>query len=143
MEENQATKGDNARPLKVKLRKCPWKYEPCCNVRPHINWKAAQPFVVNPRGQLVHRVRWARTGFCKNGASYNSMGYWCGNTGNRHCEFTSDPPLDSLLCAGCEAAAIHAGEKSAAELTGRHVCIGAARALKLCCPPKTAPEHNQ
>lgn len=94
-------------------------------------WSKGLPFLVNPRGQLVHRVRSAVTITWGGKHSHDVARYWCGNNGRG--EFTDNPPTGKLLCAFCEAKAVAAGEKSASELAGRHVCIGTLKAVRQCC----------
>lgn len=98
-----------------------------------VHWKMCLPFVVNPRGILVHRVRWATTHFWKGEVDHDSVMYWCGNSVSSVMEFVEVPPEDRLLCARCEAIAVAAGEKPADELAGRHVHVGETRAKRLCC----------
>lgn len=112
----------------------PWRLSDWNDIDRHapIDWVMGLPFLVNPRGVLVHRVRSARTYRDRSGnRSHDVAGYWCGNSGRG--QFTAEPPEDRLLCAYCEAKAIANGEKPADELVGRHVHIGTMRAHRQCC----------
>lgn len=96
-------------------------------------WKTCLPFVWNPRGILLHRVRNGIT-FIKNGKEeHSAVHYWCANGTTAECEYFAVPPNGKLLCARCEAAAARAGEKSSSELAGHHVHTGELRAVRLCC----------
>ena len=94
--------------------------------------KTCEPFVVNPRGKLIHRVQHAHKS--KTSRDGLMVHYWCGN-----CTFSgpvilfSDPPKDRLLCVYCEMKATATGEKSAKELTGRHVHVGRLKPVRTCC----------
>lgn len=99
-----------------------------------IHWTKALPFVVNPRGKLVHRVRSGCSYRNDQKWSHDAVTFWCGNS----CfvafdALTDDPPRDRLLCAVCEARAIAAGEPTAEQLAGRHVCTGQLKVSRLCC----------
>lgn len=103
-----------------------------------VNWKMAAPFVVNPRGVLVHRVKDASTMFQKwdhkeQVEVRDVCTYWCNNGCHSAMEFFENPPDDRLLCAACEANAVKHGEKTADELAGRHVHIGVLKAHRTCC----------
>lgn len=101
---------------------------------PVLHWKKALPFVVNPRGLMIHRVKGVRTHLTDDNRI--STDYWCGNLGQR-CEFYSDPPKERLLCERCEMLATNAGEPPSDELAGRHVHRGKLRAERTCCPHDT------
>lgn len=93
--------------------------------------KTCEPFVVNPRGKLIHRVKHAHP--CKRRGGVLTH-YWCGNTtfsGPVHLH--EDPPKDRLLCVYCEMKAVAAGEKTAKQLTGRHVHVGRMVPKRTCC----------
>lgn len=106
-------------------------YPPRYGGRP---WIKVAPFNVNPRGILIHRIRYGHTHFSNGRRHHDSVTYWCGNqTNGEGVGITADPPADRLLCAICEAKAVAAGEKPADELAGRHVHIGEVRAKRLCC----------
>ncbi len=91
------------------------------------------PFSVNPRGVLVHRVKFVCSHFdVFDQEMRHTTHQWCGNMAHAT-ELVSVPPDGRLLCARCEAAAVKAGEKPSAELVGKHVCLGAIRAKRLCC----------
>lgn len=100
------------------------------NVRP---WKKSAPFILNPRGLLVHRAKAVGTLYEDGKPDHPVYSYWCGNVGNRLCELIHEPPEDRLVCARCEAVAIAAGEVTSDALTGRHVHLGGLRANRLCC----------
>lgn len=117
----------------VNLRHCKWRQDARPKYR-HIEWKRSLPFVFNPRGVLLHRVKSAHTtGVFGGDSPYTSVIYWCGNIG-RDPEFYADPPADKLLCARCETFAVNAGEPSADTLAGRHVHVGKAVPVRTCCP---------
>ena len=99
-------------------------------------WTSSLPFVVNPRGVLIHRVRAAATHTRDGLYSHDGVRLWCGNqqTGDRF-QFFTDPPEDRLLCARCEMLAVAAGEIPADTLAGRHVHKGRLRAERTCCQP--------
>lgn len=97
-------------------------------------WKQTLPFNVNPRGILVHRVRCGRSHFWYGKRSHDSVNYWCCNSvSGKGVNLTDAPPADRLLCAHCERLAVEAGEPTAEELAGHHVCIGVLKAFRLCC----------
>lgn len=96
-----------------------------------IQWKRSLPFLVNPRGHLIHRVRYVHTTLRYCVWSHDTAIQWCGNLGRG--EFTDNPPTDRLLCAFCEAKAVAAGEKTTDQLAGRHVCRGTMKAVRRCC----------
>ncbi len=97
-------------------------------------WAKTLPFNVNPRGVLIHRVRIGKTHFLHGSRSHDSCTYWCNNgTTSGGMNLTDNPPADRLLCVHCETRAVAAGEPTAAELAGRHVCIGEMKAHRLCC----------
>lgn len=97
-------------------------------------WKKAAPFAMSTMGVLFHRVHNVTT-FYKNDHSPRNdhVDYWCSNSTNDPLFFDA-PPKDRLLCARCEAAAVAAGEPTAATIAGCHVHIGELRAQRLCCP---------
>lgn len=95
-------------------------------------WPASLPFYFNPRGILVHRVRYAQTHWHNGEPSHDSVTYWCANIG-RDGEFLAEPPKERLLCSYCEARAVASGQKSAQDLVGRHVHVGRLRPERVCC----------
>lgn len=114
--------------MQIELRQKPRRRD-----RDTLHWKRSVPFVLNPRGILIHRVCRISTHYTHRGC-HVSYGYWCGNgTTARFCELFSDPPENRLLCVRCEAAAVAAGQPTADELAGRHVCIGKVKTQRLCC----------
>jgi hypothetical protein len=96
-----------------------------------IHWKKSLPFLRNPRGYLIHRVRSAMTHLYDENPPWDTVAYWCGNIGRG--EFVDEPPDGMLLCAVCERQAVAHGQPTAEELVGRHVCTGRLRAVRICC----------
>ena len=101
-------------------------------------WKSGFPFIVNPRGVLVHRAREIHTHQRDGKDSHHSTTYWCGNCtcfeiGSEKDVVVEYPPKERLLCSWCEAKAVAAGEPTAAQLVGRHVHVGVLRAVRICC----------
>ncbi len=113
--------------LSIRRQKASWNPD---HLR-EVFWDKSPPFVVNPRAVLTHRVRFACTYFYHGKFSHHAVNYWCGNIGRG--ELTDDPPSSRLLCIACEIRAVAAGEKSSKELTGRHVCIGRIKPVRMCC----------
>lgn len=101
-----------------------------------IQWKQAPPFLLNPRGILVHRLRSVKCHMDGDKYQHTSVSYLCGGgtSGDGVGEFLHEPPPDRLVCAVCEAVAIAHGLPASSDLVGRHVCIGRVRAERLCCP---------
>lgn len=107
-----------------------------------VHWTRSFPFIVNPRGILVHRARGIIT-FLRDGKeTHHAVRYWCGNqtcfdveAGPRSKKnvVVEVPPKDRLLCQFCEIKAVANGELSADKLAGRHVHIGVLRAHRVCC----------
>jgi hypothetical protein len=97
-----------------------------------VNWKKCVPFFFNPRGVLVHRIRFATTYLNDGKVRHHSAHYWCGNTGLRG-EFLELPLEGQLLCILCEAKAVAFGQPSADQLCGRHIHVGRAKAVQTCC----------
>ena len=120
--------------MKVKLKRKKHPFATTGDNR-YVPWIESLPFCVNPRGQLIHRVRFAGTHFSnydgRGPHSHDGCTYWCSNIGRG--DFTDDPPADRLLCAYCEAKAVAHGEKTADELAGRHVHIGHLKPVRDCC----------
>lgn len=118
--------------MSVKLR----KRKTCVGI---VDWDRSKPFVVNPRGLLIHRVASVASVYHGNGSlSHVSVHYWCGNMCNIdkeiiHETLHDDPPKTRLLCEFCELKAASAKQKSADKLTGRHVHRGRLRAFQTCC----------
>lgn len=104
----------------------------------HKDWKEAEPFFVNPRGILVHRVRYVNA-ICIDGEdSHNHVTYWCGNGCCFEIEdvkevFCVSPPEGMLLCQFCEVRATNEEQPKADSLAGRHVHIGVLKAHQVCC----------
>ncbi len=100
-------------------------------------WIKSVPFVLNPRGHLIHRVRYVSTRI-RGQSKKDTPHYWCGNaTFSGPVEFLEQPPDGRLLCAVCESKAVQAGEMTAEQLAGRHVHIGVMRPRRLCCQENT------
>jgi hypothetical protein len=102
-------------------------------------WTRSPPFVLNPRGLLVHRVRYV-VGIKSHSLnlSHFHVGYECGNGCNVDLELIrevlhADPPRDRLLCDFCEFKARGDGQKPADEIAGRHVHRGRLRVFRTCC----------
>ena len=99
------------------------------------NYSEGQPFFLNPRGVLVHRVK----SVFRLMANYHRhawwiVEYWCENSGrmDKSGEGMLSDPGNKLVCARCEERAVRMGEKTSSRLVGRHVCVGAARAVNIC-----------
>jgi hypothetical protein len=107
------------------------------------NWIKAPPFIVNPRGQLIHRVRDAATVLWQGVPHHIGFSYLCGNQTNCGLDeiaevFVADPPRDRLICARCELMAKAANLPSASELAGRHVHRGILVPQRVCCQRKAS-----
>jgi hypothetical protein len=118
---------------RVRLRSRRKKWD---NVR---EWETAPPFVVNPRGILVHLIRDGATHLRDGEPSHHSVTYWCGNCCCIDLDLVNealvdDPPAGRMLCSFCEAKATAAGHRPADEIAGRHVHKGVVRAHRVCCP---------
>ena len=105
---------------------------------PHvIEWTTANPFFINPRGILSHRVRSACTIQYDGKDHHHCVQYWCGNQTcfdlDQMDALVNDPPKDRLLCTVCESRATAAEEKPADKLAGRHVHLGVLKAHRVCC----------
>lgn len=99
-----------------------------------ILWKKALPFVVNPRGVLIHRSRSVVTFIFDGKVTHSHVDYWCENGCNFHENvLTDDPPKGRILCVRCEANAVAHGEEPADKIAGRHVCVGGVKAFRICC----------
>lgn len=116
--------------MKVKLRKPPPKW-----LNPDYHWwKASAPFVVNPRGVLIHRPRFVSTRLRDGKPDKDTCHYYCnGANYSGPVQFFDDPPKDRLLCAECERRAVSSGEQTADQLAGRHVHIGRMVPKRTCC----------
>lgn len=102
-----------------------------------IPWKSSEPFFVNPRGILVHRVRFIDTIVLHGKKSHYAVSYWCGN---QRCfgfdemnMLVSVPPKGRLVCQWCEMKATAAKEKSSDKIAGKHVHKGKCVAIRTCC----------
>jgi hypothetical protein len=120
--------------LKVKCRP---KRERVKSDNSLVEWKECAPFVVNPRGVLIHRARAVVTYHVNGRIRHSHVDYWCDggccfDTSDTNI-FVTDPPESRILCARCEAKAVDAGERPAAEIAGRHVHTGGVRAYRTCC----------
>lgn len=103
-----------------------------------VQWSKAAPFLLNPRGILVHRVRDVVTHFNGYGQSWHHVDYLCENGCNLDKNkaadaFLHDVPEERLLCERCEHVANSSGLPSADELAGHHVHVGTLRAHRTCC----------
>ena len=101
-------------------------------------WTKAPPFVVNPRGVLVHRVRHVTTYLRGGKESHHAIQYLCGNCCTAELEtisevLVSDPPRDRLLCSFCEVRAGLFSLPTGDELAGRHVHRGVMVPRRVCC----------
>jgi len=97
-----------------------------------------EPFIVNPRGLLIHRVAEVILFEQDGRPSHVSVHYLCGNL--CHIEpamfedvVYADPPKNKLLCEFCEVRARATKEKTADQLAKRHVHCGRVRAFQTCC----------
>jgi hypothetical protein len=106
-----------------------------------VHWERSKPFVLNPRGLLVHRVQ-SVTEFKRDGqTTHISVHYWCGNLCNIDPNLIreslhSNPPKGRLLCEFCEFRAVGKRQKSADQLAGRHIHRGRLRVFQTCCQHK-------
>lgn len=101
-----------------------------------IYWSRSLPFLFNPRGFLIHRVKVVFTlvqTFDGQIEYRDCVTYWCNNGCSNAKLFYQDPPSEYLLCEVCEANAVHRGELPADQLAGRHVHVGHLRAIRSCC----------
>lgn len=103
-------------------------------------WTRSPPFVVNPRGVLIHRVQHVTTYLREFVESHIHASYLCGNGCNFDPEDVADvlvfdPPTDRLLCEFCEAKAKRKQLPSGDELAGRHVHRGVLVPMQTCCKP--------
>lgn len=111
-------------------------------------WTKSPPFVVNPRGKLIHRVRHVSTYIFDGKESHVHVTYLCGNGCNLELRsvndaLVSDPPDDMLLCSFCEDRAARAELPTGDELAGRHVHRGILVARQTCCKhPEYAHEDQ-
>lgn len=110
------------------------------------DYAESQPFFLNPRGVLAHRVR----SVCRFIATYSKepswiIDYWCENSGrtDKTGEGLASSPGSKLVCARCEERAVRNGEKSSSEIVGTHVCVGAARAVSVCACDKALKREEQ
>lgn len=121
--------------MRVQLKQEKW---PVDN-RPgwHVDaWLTAEPFFVNPRAQLTHRVAAVNTMYQDGEISHYCVRYLCGN--GAHFEdpvacLVAVPPEDRLVCTMCEFKAEQAGLKSSDELAGKHVHKGKLVPVQTCC----------
>lgn len=97
-------------------------------------WDEAFPFYFNPNGILVHRTRWVHDHFYYEKFSHETIGYWCGNLGQRG-ELLEFVPKEMILCARCESIAASNHLPTAEKLCGYHVHVGGIRAVRHCCQP--------
>jgi hypothetical protein len=111
------------------------------------SWKRSRPFMVNPRGLLVHRVRYVTELRREGKVTHLYVGYLCGNGCLSHEDVIDDclldePPKGRLVCSFCECRAAHERLPSADKLVGRHVHKGGLRVFQTCCQhkPSNQPE---
>lgn len=128
--------------------KVPLKIRPCGGQTPdcftEVHWTHAAPFLLNPRGILVHRLQSVKCHMESGRYRHTSVDYLCGNgtCGKGVGEFLHEPPPDRLVCAVCEGIAISRGLPSSSELAGRHVCVGRLKAERLCCNTESKEEGH-
>lgn len=118
--------------MKVKLKK------PRRLTSDAIYWHRSEPFYVNPRGVLVHRVRDVCTIFIHGQKRHNAVHYVCGNQncfplGSERELLVARPPKGRLVCVFCEARAAVMKLPTADKLVGRHVHKGKCVAVRTCC----------
>lgn len=105
-----------------------------------LSYRESTPFFNSPSAVLCHRVRSLYRLTFKNGEPWFIVDYWCENNARPKAWQVDDAlvfdPGDRLLCKRCEARAVAAGEKTASELAGRHVCIG------ICVPVNVCQQHG-
>lgn len=106
----------------------------------YINWRSCLPFMENSRATLIHRPRAVAT-VAKSAIQkrpYLIATMHCGTSmvNSEHWTFLSEPPAGKIVCARCEALAVHSGLPTSDELCGRHVHIGGVKAFITCCQPK-------
>ena len=104
--------------------------------RGEIPWTSCEPFVENTMAVLIHRVR--RVSLHKIGdrwPSHLGISCWCGNamTGTKKFTFLAAPPVDAIVCARCEEAAVRVGLPRSEEIVGAHVHTGGVVAVRDCC----------
>ena len=102
--------------------------------KPFLQWQSALPFVQNKRALLIHRPRSVDV-YRLHKHPHMAVLFLCGNgsTGTDKFTFLEAPPVDSILCARCEQAALKINFPSASSLAGRHVHIGGIFARAHCC----------
>lgn len=105
-------------------------------------WLRSEPFVVNPRGILTHRVMHVTAIFWSRELSHYHADYLCGNGCNIDMYkindvLVADPPKDRLLCERCELIAIKDDLPSGDTLAGRHVHRGILVPVQTCCKRKS------
>lgn len=109
---------------------------------PSLYWTKTLPFLENSRAVLIHRPRFIdtiRRRRYQNGPfeeEWLAIENWCGNnfTGKDKFTFHASPPSGGIVCQRCEEAAVRSGEKTSAELAGKHVHVGTVMAVRTCCP---------
>jgi hypothetical protein len=104
------------------------------NPHQYTRCKESEPFLLNDRGTLIHRIR--RVTIHKLFAeSWFAVHTWCGASlcGVENLHFLAEPPEDRLVCAVCEERVLMAKQPSSDELAGKHVHKGRMKAFKTCC----------
>jgi len=110
--------------------------------KPLLQWESALPFIENKRALLIHRPRSVNIHRLYK-TTHMAAHLFCGNTftGNDKLTFLEAPPVDSILCARCEQAALKVGFPSASSIAGRHVHVGGLFARAHCCDYEIGPQE--
>lgn len=109
-----------------------------------IPWLSSHPFLENSMAVLIHRPRRVTSHkLLSERVTHLGIHLWCGNcmSGGKKFTFLDAPPLDKILCARCEDAAVKAGLPSSSQLAGRHVHTGGVVAVMRCCDDG-GPRHE-
>ena len=120
--------------MKVKLREPPRMPAPFW--RGEGSLTESEPFIVNPRGRLTHRVRSVSTRIVDGVIKHYTAMFWC--AGQVRFYEPSDslvaiPPENRLVCERCEFAALRMKEKTTDELAGKHIHKGRLVIQQSCC----------
>lgn len=126
--------------MKIALKEVHEKYHGGDKRTLYVPWRESAPFVLNPRGILVHRVLGVTTIIRHYWEEDTNVvvKYACWNGCSFDCEKSDvcllhEVPGDRILCERCEQVALNNGLPSADELCGRHVHVGRVRAIRSCC----------